>query len=766
MKRIVTVFAVFVGICSALPAQPLEVDIPAQPLAGALQAFAEQSGIQIVYVSNVADGLDSPGYVGTASAEEVMNAMLAGSGLEWRFENDRTIAVSESEPSDGAEPEAEPAEESPRYVQDQITVTANRREESVLEVSSSVSAYDQRFIEDRGLDSIEELVLFTPGFVVQAPDIWGDSLDFTIRGIADQPLSTATVGLYLDEVPLTVGGGGGEPAIRTFDLERVEVLRGPQGTLFGAGAMGGAVRYITNKPDTEDFSGQVRVEAGAVNEGGTDSAIDLALNIPLVEDKLAVRLVGNIEGQGGYIDLPNLSTGPVEDANTRDLTSTRVALRYTPTQNLTVDFLTWNQDIEFEGFRVLNSSASSLLVDDVDTGILARGDDNFDQLALTISYDLGFAELISSTSKVETDDFVRFSQPGFGTQSIDGWLASFTQEVRIASKSDRKLHWVVGGFYQDAENGFDADIPAIPLEIRVETIREQTSLFGELTVQLTEALSATVGLRLFSEDSSENRADVFGGFMLPVLARDADFEETIPKFSLSFQPTENLNLYATASQGFRVGGLNLSLDPRDPISFEPDSLWSYELGYKADAREDRLSTSVAIFHNDWSDIQIFQFGLGAGVVVNGGEAHTQGVEAQVSYRLTESLVVTLNGSLLEAEFDETVAASGIVEGTRIPDVAEANAAVLLDFSRRLADNLLFTASLDTVYGGDQVNSNQSPKRESSVSWNGRAGVNRGDWEVALFARNLGNDLTIDQFNPFVFGTTKPRTVGVELVWRF
>lgn len=781
-------------------ADRFHLDIPAQPLLAALKSLSDETGLEVMYFSDKADGVRSAPVHGQFTELEALATMLKGTHL--RFEplaGQRAVAIRAIEPKPGAGAESYPGNAETRAVPErnhdnadgappapdahgnsaarhgveplweEIIVTANRRDERLLESSSSLSVFSGNAIKELGARTINDLLGLSPSIVADTPELFGDGNHFAIRGVQGQALTTATVGVYLDDVPLTVSGGADEPTIRMFDLERVEILRGPQGTLYGAGAMGGAIRYISNKPDPEKADMQFRVEGRTTRRGDPSYALDAMFNAPLHEDRLALRVIGSYEDQGGFIDVTNAIGGPHEDANTRQVASGRSVLRFTPNDILTVDLQFWHESGEFESLRVLNSASRAPFVDDVENGILASGDESFDQLAGTLALDLSWADLTSTTSVIETDSTFSFAQsvglPVNSTTIISSNVKSFAQETRLVSRHEGPFGWILGVFYQDSESDEVLTIPDLGLVATFAENRQQISVYGEASYQFTESLKGTVGLRQFSEDSDQRIVQDFGFFAIEV-DNDGDFKETIAKFLLSYQPSESLNVYASASQGFRVGGVNLSPVPLDPTTFEPDSLWAYELGTKFVGAGGRISGSLAGFYNDWSDIQIFQFGLGGGIVLNGGEAHTAGIEAQLNFRLTDSLTVTAGGSLMEAEFDETVAASLIFKGQRIPDVAEENASLSLDYANTLANGWGCFAHVAAIYAGDQRNPDGSPKQDSIVTLNARAGLLLEMWEVALFARNLGDAVARYEYNDFYFGVRRPRTVGVELASRF
>ena len=773
MRR-VTGAALLIGV--AFSAEPVDFDIAAQPLDGALNEFALQSDREIFYSSDLVEGKRAKRVNGSYEPEGALDILLADTGLDYSVTGQETFLVAAEEtmpekyrPVPAQRPTIH--KKSADMALNEIIVTANRRETTLLHTSSSVSVFTAQFIEERALRSIDDLIGLTPGIVADQPDLYGDNNTFTIRGVNAQALSNATVGIYLDDVPLTVGGGSDEPTVRMFDMERVEILRGPQGTLWGAGAMGGAIRYISNKPDAASgLGGQFRLEGLTTKDGDRGYALDGALNIPLSADLAALRITASHADQGGYIDLPNALGGPYKDANSGEQSTARAVLRFTPTERFTIDLQAWIEERDYEGLTVLGNAAVSTVVDDSESGILAMGEASFYQYSLRILYSFDAFDLLSLSSKIDNESDFAFPQPvGMPlnqTTFSSSELESFTQEIRLLSTGGGPFSWIAGAFYQSADRDEGLSLAALGLNSVSVEQREQLSFYSELSYQLTEILEATVGMRYFSEDTDGTSLVDFGGVILDDLLDQGRFTKTSLKALLSYTPSESLNLYASASQGFRVGGLNLSLNPAVARSFDPDLLWSYELGAKFKSRDRQISGSIAMFYNDWSDIQIFETLPGAGFTVNGGKAHTQGLEAELRFAATEELAIGFSGSLMESEFDETVPESGIVAGTRIPDVADENASVFVDYATAISDRVRFFLHLSFIYQGDQVNNDQSPKRDSLTTWNSRAGIGFEHWDIAVYGRNLNNDQTLDRFNDFYFSTLRPRTYGIELISRF
>ncbi|MEM8919337.1 MAG: TonB-dependent receptor [Pseudomonadota bacterium] len=672
------------------------------------------------------------------------------------------------------------AEDNDRNV---IIVTAGRREQNIINVETTVVAFDQEFIENSNIDSIQDLVALTPGFEARREDLIGENNRFSIRGVSSVTnAATATAGVYLDDVPLTLGAVFNVPNIRTFDLQRVEILKGPQGTLFGAGAMGGVVRYISNKPDTREFGGQVRLEASTTERGGENYSVDAVLNVPIVEDKLAVRVVGSYADDDGFIDLVNFPTGPLENVNTRETESIRGIVRWTPLENLTIDLQALYERTTNSGFNAVQNNfvfvppgppafvMPTSLFDDETTMALAGSESEFQQYSATVSLDVDWAEIVSTTSIYDTVFDGEFPLPDLILFDRDG--SGFSQEVRIATKLDGAFNFVGGVFYQDASLDDDFGLPGIGLVAPSTEDREQLSFFGELYVEVLPDLEATVGLRHFTEDSTQSTVTNLGNFQpSPPVERSADNTRTVPKFALSYTGIDGVNFYATASRGFRVGGNNLSVFPMTPPTFDGDSIWAYELGAKFSLFDGRLNGALAGFYTDWTDIQTVISGFGAPTIVNAGDASIQGIELQLNYEVIEGLNLGLSGSLLDAKIDEDIGADNpailtFSAGDRIPLVTEESLVLFANYTTPISDDWFLFMTGDLAFNGDQVTVDQSVGTASTTFANARIGAKSEKFEIAAFVRNLTNENTTSFFNDLFFSIPRPRTIGVELISRF
>ncbi len=633
--------------------------------------------------------------------------------------------------------------------QQTIIVTATKRAESLQDVPFSINAQTQDDIEITGAGSLEDVARSVAGLSIQ--NLGPGQSQVAIRGVSagqivrDQPGVKEQVGVYLDESVISLSLF--TPDLDLFDLNRVETLRGPQGTLFGSGSVGGTVRYITNQPDVDDFEGRVEGSINTIDDGGTGGHIKGAVNMPLVEGQSALRLVGYHTEYGGYIDALT-PTGSKEDVNSGNRTGGRAALRFDLTPNFSVTPRVIYQEIEADGFN--REEAFNWLTGGLPPGENAQFlllDEAFSDETLitdlTAEINLGFADLTSITSYTDRDILVSRDASAL-THSVSQDLGfdpavfalpsnlrdsttyeSITQELRLSSASDGPLQWLVGVFYADIERdynqrlptaGYDAfhqarsdflngdadpdnDLPGpaavangfpadSPFNSDLNYQLEQFAVFGEASYDVTERLTLTAGGRFY--DFEEDRTISSGGLFANGDSNVMDTTSSdgfTPRFLASYEFNEVVTLNAQASQGFRLGGVNdplnvpLCSDEDEAIfgsfqDYDDETLWNYEAGFKAQTGQ--VTFNAAAFYTDISDLQVT---LDAGscssrIVFNVEEAHTAGIEGEISVSPADGLELSIAASLIEAEFDSTVVdgtgtvIGGIEEGNRLPSVPE------------------------------------------------------------------------------------------------
>lgn len=603
---------------------------------------------------------------------------------------------------------------------EEILVTARKRSESLQDVPFSINAQTEERMRDSGITNIEEIARNVAGFTVQ--NLGPGQSQVAIRGISagqivrDQPGVKEQVGVYLDESVLSLSLF--TPDLDLFDLNRVEVLRGPQGTLFGSGSLSGTVRYITNKPNVNDVEFTMETALTSIDGGGEGGNIRGMLNIPIVQGKAAVRVVGYYNYTPGYIDAvqPDLSVN--KDVNNVDSYGGRLALELRPTDSLTITPRVVVQKVDADGFNRIDiynilgnpftttRPAVTIGKREQFTQIEEEFDDNFLLLDNTIEWNVGAVSLTSVTSYTDREVLVvrdstqlsgSITFQVFGAPenvfTIDAPLSDttdvemFTQELRIASNNDGPLQWVFGGFYSDIDReynqqlsvpGFEdaTGIPTVgvvnPKDVlffsRIPYNFEQFALFGEASYDVTDALSVTAGLRWF--DFKETRELNFDGiFADQTIAQPGKTSSSgvSPRFMVSYDINPDIILNAQVSKGFRLGGINDPLNEplctgtdKETFGGRPDfaneTLWNYEVGAKTSFMSGRGSFNVAAFY---SDINNLQATLDAGtcssrIVFNVPNARSMGIEAELFMQLTDELSFGVNGSYTDSELRSTV----------------------------------------------------------------------------------------------------------------
>jgi outer membrane receptor protein involved in Fe transport len=641
---------------------------------------------------------------------------------------------------------------SPAYAQDEATpaaaeqneetivVTATKRETTLLEVPFSINAQTEEDIQRLGAGNIEELSRNVAGLTVQ--NLGPGQSQVSIRGVSagqiirDQPGVKEQVGVYLDESVISLSLF--QPDLDLFDLNRVETLRGPQGTLFGSGSVGGTIRYITNQPNPARFEGVIEGNLNLVDGDAFGGHLKGAINLPL--GKGALRVVGYHTRYAGFIDARHEGGAIDEDVNDGHRTGGRVSFLFQPTPDISITPRILYQEIRTNGFNreeVYNLYANRFTTTRPAVTFGAREQfllldekfaDNTFLADLTASIGLGGVDVTSVTSYIDRDILVsRDASALTGSVSVDlnfptagvllpsnlvdtTHLQTFSQELRLSSKGDGPFQWLIGAFYSDVDrvyaqrlptpgydaftdarfgagtsvavaNGFPLNSPYnadLPYDIK------QKAVFGEASYDITEALTATAGLRYY--DFKEVRSFTSGGLFAN---GDNQTDQTksdgfSPRLLLSYEATDNIIVNLQASKGFRLGGVNDPLNEglcsaQDRIDYggfdryDDESLWNYEAGVKSQFGV--VSLNAAAFYTDISNLQVTaDAGSCSSRVVFNADAHTMGLEFELTARPAKGLDLSIAGSLLEAQFDETrlkqngQVLEGIREGNRLPSV--------------------------------------------------------------------------------------------------
>ncbi len=730
-------------------------------------------------------------------------------------------------------------------VLDELVITARKRAETIQDVPVSVSAFTAENLARAGVDDFSALATRVPGVSIQE----GGAAYRTVymRGVSTEVGGAATTGFYLDEAFVEPGG-----IVRTivepnyFDIERLEVLRGPQGTLFGGSSMGGAIRVINNKPDLSASSAAFGTELSGTQRGGFNYQFDGVMNVPIDTDRLGFRLAASYKRLDGVVDRlvgdfsgPGRSAiGPVtrhENSDVQESVNLRLALTYKPNDRVTIS-------PSFYYVKAVSADFSSIDIE----GASTRGDfeakhyvdmrepiDDRTVIAnLTATFDLGWGELLSSTSYIERDSYfienltnvlaetyqpavvvpfaqflmgdptfdfppgVRFGSSGKGLNNETSWQ----HEVRISSKGEGRLQYVVGAYMEERKviGGFDMRVDGFesyflnlggPGALAVASIapddkfflstvdgrRRQIAVFGEATYKLTDSLTATAGLRYYNYRLKHQtyglEGFLFGGPGAPSVNTPSTDKGYSPRVSLAYQPSKNLTLYAQAAKGFRPGGTNtpvppscdadvaaagLAIGPNGEFpGYKSDKLWNYEVGAKTSMLDRRLTVNQALYRMDWSDIQnlaVFPT-CGFGYTANFGKARIEGSETEVVYRPTPSLTLTGALAYTRAQLLEDVpSVAGATAGDQLPTVPKFTANASAEYRFPVGGTREGFVLVNYNYVGssyrDFLNrpgrNNLEPgvdlgarrKQDAYGMVNARLGVGGDGWNAAVFVDNV------------------------------
>jgi iron complex outermembrane recepter protein len=830
-----------------------EVNIESLPLLVAVKALSDQTGLEVLFYSDVASGVFSQPVSGRYTGRKALDAMLEGTHLQSvdlgkdgalgirpeQVEQDpgKSLPASRETLSAQAETPAtakpiDPADgtaNSSKLAIEEIIVTAGKRgTQNPQDIAASISAVDTSTLEKVGADGFEDyLKLFASLHAVNSGP--GQS-QIIMRGVNsgrvnhNQPQARSLVGLYIDETP--VSDTGFNPDVDLFDIDRIEVLRGPQGTLYGASSMSGTIRLITVQPKLDEWG--VRLEAGAslTHDGGANHTAKGMINLPIIEDVLAIRGSFNYRDDSGYID--NVETGET-DYNDAEATGGHVSVLWILHEGFTAKLSALYQDLESNGRpdEYVPNAADPRLAG-VNGELETRKffadtfDNEFSSVNLTLTMDVPWGVLTSSSSYTEMnrrnfiDDSFRV-RAFFGPDlisSIDSQVDSedFSQEIRLSTDAGKQLGAVIGLFYQNQERTFDVDqfiLEPVPAFLTRLTSRfgppdsisiadstnelEQIALFGELTWKVTDKLALTGGLRWFDYAvhlSSASTGLVNGGpghF-------DGSFEEdgVTPTYIASYRLTDEILFYGSASKGFRVGGVTDGVFPSTcdadlsalgwsapPGGWKSDELWNFEAGMKSTWLDGRAVLNTAIYHIDWSDIQsVRRLSCGFQFTDNAADLEVDGVDVETAFALSETSVVQFALNYNDARLSRTSDNFGASKGARAPFVPQWIMVGSFDYSRPMAGGNSAFARADIRYTGSSFSefSASNPllpliELPAYTTIDLVAGVQFGKWTVSAFAKNITDERVVtnvdpERNQPAQFSIARPRTLGARVSLEF
>lgn len=668
------------------------------------------------------------------------------------------------------------AQEENGMVLEEVLVTATKRTTLAQDTPISLTALTESFMEQAGILTVTDLSDAVPGLNVV--DSGGGYSLVEIRGIAAGATSVQsgpTVGIYIDEMTGSTSGGT-MPELALFDAQRVEILRGPQGTLFGDGSLSGTIRIITNKPDSTEFYGRVTGQVGSTKDGGTNYGFRGMVNIPLAEDKLALRIVAGYRDNDGWYDNinPDFLGSKPKNTNSEEVFDIRAVLRWTPTENLTADLAFFHSDADLQDTFFGNTQTTK------DSYIYEPRTSDDDAVSLTLVYDAGDVEVVSATGFYEQDLVNRRDATNLGVpmnlfflgRSIDaGWADStlknevFSQEIRVSSTGDNVIDWTVGGYYRQDDRNWtfrlDGEPPA-PYDVLANYFiidNKSWAVFGEATWHINNQWELLGGLRYFDTSRSSDFEiwGVLAGPPMGVQSASASEDVVSPKLALTYFPSDDVTLYAQVSEGFRAGGAEPSA-PLIPIfnggvtiddSFDSETLRNYEIGAKTFLFDRRMMLNTYLFYMEWEDRQVAAVD-GSGLldfVVNAGDAESTGIEMEATVNLTDELQLQGSLTFLDTEFKDDVAnpVTGLpltIQGNELPRAANFSAYIALNYVRTLSSGLEGMFNINYTYAGKNFSDAQNIplfENDSGNILNLRVGIQGEKFAVFLFGQNLTND---------------------------
>jgi iron complex outermembrane receptor protein len=699
------------------------------------------------------------------------------------------------------------AKEPDAFVQKTITVTAQKRAQSIQDVPMSISAFGEAEIERTGITEFTDYATRIPNLsFAYTGSTTGGSQAIAIRGIA----GNGTTGLYIDDTPLPESV---DP--RVMGIERIEVLRGPQGTLYGARSMGGTVRLITKQPDLDGFSGQVHGKAASISEGDFDLAADGALNIPLVENMLAVRAVGYGFSESGVYDRRASAGAPVdfgtnENVDGADTYGGQIsALLSLAEGDLEITPRVMFQKSERDGRSLADVDAGNFVhsrLFDIDE----TANETWTLGSLSMRYGTEIGDFVSSTSLFDrsyddSEDFSELSSLLFGVSPTPSRIYAevederVSQEFRFESEFGGRTELTAGVFYQKADTRLEfppTPVPGVSPDIFSQVLNtnvEELAVFGEVTFSVTDKLDLILGARWFDNEVDFNGSQDGLAVFPDTFAGVQKEKGTNPKVSVQYDIDDDRMVYATASKGFRIGGVNsfsnalcgadlnaLGLTADQAQTYDSDSLWSYEAGVKSSFPGHRMTVNGAVFHIDWSDIQqrLPLGGCGFFVFANVGKAESNGLELELEFNPTNDLSIFLGAGYTDAKITDNGGFAAIQEGRRVQQVPEWTFTAQLDYEFYIGGRPGFFHG-DYSYVGESESANNDATnrriRQAYDLMNVRLGTTFGSSEVTLFVNNLFDEIgNLSDVPPLAIelpgrpriAATRPRAIGIELRTRF
>ena len=826
----------------------IRFDLPAQTLEASLRAVSKSTDTNILIDRKLVDGLKAPALKADLSVEQAINQLLQGTGLTYQYVNEHTIVLATvsaksggsgathatpAKPTGDAQPPSVPREHlaqagsevqsaaqkttqttsdtfaEQRVELQEVVVTAQKRSESMQNVPLSISVVDSKLIDNLHANSLNDLGGYVPGLQVVSGGSPGQAT-LSIRGITPLGGGAATVGTYIDDAPL----GGSSSYSRTasfaldllpYDVQRIEVLSGPQGTLYGASALGGLLKYVLTPPDLSSFSARVGGDlmdvSGAGNVGGGARAW---VNMPIIQDQLGMLASYAYESTPGYID--NTQTGQ-SDQNSVRQQSGRLALLWKPIDDLAVHLGALYQKIDASGNATVALDRATLqpLGGDLTDNnyVPQRFDKEIGYYTATLNWKLGWADFTSATSysrsvQTQVTDTTRlygallpvlgYPDGGITPFSIELSLSKVTEEMRLASSTGGALEWLVGAFYTHEGSSNSQIVTAssfsgqpLPSAFNPLAVLELPSTykeyagFGNATWHITSLFDLSGGLRYARNEQTFSQIGL-GGLLVGNSDVPGASAEDVLTYSVSpaVHLTRDVMAYVRVASGYQPGGPNFAL-PNVPPTFKSDRTTNYEVGLKSKFWDNRVLFNADVFYIDWNDIQVTVFNpAGISYFANGGTASSRGVEATLSVNPLQGLILGTTFAYTDAKLTQDVPALSGFNGDPMPSVPRYSGSFQADYSHALTPQWNGHLGAGLRLRDDTLT--QFPHNPNSYRLPGYGAldlnmeVENGRYTVRFYAKNLTDHRAYENYGPLgpqLEGMlVLPRTLGLAADVRF
>ena len=665
------------------------------------------------------------------------------------------------------------------YKMETMTVTAQKQEENVQEVPVSITVFNEQDIEDMKIESVRDMADFVPNLMIYEH---GASVLYapTMRGITADPTSfRVSTGLYVDGVPILMGPGF---VSEMLDTERIEVLRGPQGTIYGKGTEAGAINIITRQPDNE-FRGRVSADGGKMLSGETGDKLkgkfSLNLSGPIQKDRLFFSLAGLYYNRDGFIE--NTMTG--DDVDDREHWFGRAHLRWTPTDKLDISLIASRLEHD-DGASNMNLGENGAAMfamfgfplpapqdRKVTSNVDGEYDAKNDSQSLKIAYDISDSlTLTSITTNWEFEDGPTHQDFDYSPLTLmharkDSEYSKISQELRLNYSAER-LKWLFGLYYD--RDDIDMDYESISIlgfppfaGVTSRDIDGDTyAVFANLTYPLTKRLSLIGGLRYEHEeqDFEDN---------ISHLKADDSWNELSPKIALEYRFTPAIMTYISASHGYRPGGFNVAAPKGSHyISYDEEKLWSYEIGAKTAFLNNRLIINGSVYYMKIDDMQVEEaVSPMECYTTNAGEATGKGVELEITARPCDGLALMAGFGYSDIEFDSFKDALGDYEGNENPWAPE----YTFNLGAQYRHDSGFYARCDLIgYGKMYFDKANEYSRDAYKIVNAKVGYETEHFDIYLYGKNLF-DKEYDSdgyFGGMYTIYSDPGEIGLQVVYRF